>query len=76
MKCFNQLNQRGPAIRDDLIYVRPPIAETFFLQANSDLDEVTINVAGTYKIEFTTLMQSTDQKLFRTEIFKVQYFCF
>ena len=46
----------------------------FFLQANSDLDEVTINVAGTYKIEFTTLMQSTDQKLFRTEIFKVQYF--
>ena len=38
---------------------------------NSDKDEVTINKAGTYKIEFTTLMQSTDQKLFRTEIFKV-----
>ena len=38
---------------------------------NSDKDEVTINTAGTYKIEFTTLMQSTDQKLFRTEIFKV-----
>ena len=42
-----------------------------YIQVNSDMDEVDINTDGTYKIEFTTLMQSTDQKLFRTEIFKV-----
>merc|ERR1719458_373857 len=43
----------------------------YHMEVNSDLDEVVINTAGTYKIEFTTLMQSTDQKLFRTEIFKI-----
>jgi len=51
---------------------QPSSSGTYYhMEANSDLDEVTINVAGTYKIEFTTLMQSTDQKLFRTEIFKI-----
>merc|ERR1719288_604195 len=43
----------------------------YHMEVNSDMDEVDINTDGTYKIEFTTLMQSTDQKLFRTEIYKI-----
>jgi len=51
---------------------QPDSTQTYYhMEVNSDKDEVTINKAGTYKIEFTTLMQSTDQKLFRTEIFKI-----
>ena len=49
----------------------PHLSSCYSIEVNTDKDEVTINTAGTYKIEFTTLMQSTDKKLFRTEIFKV-----
>lgn len=45
--------------------------QQLFFQPNEDLDEITINTDGTYKIEFMSLMSSTNKKLFRTEIFKV-----
>ena len=65
-------NYWGGKTVDDIGYLfQMMLFNLLIIQVNSDMDEVTINSAGTYKIEFTVLMQSTDQKLFRTEIFKV-----
>ena len=46
-----------------------------FFQPNSAKDEIMVKTEGTYKIEFTALMKSTDAKLMRAEVFKVPQIC-
>jgi hypothetical protein len=40
------------------------------------MNEVTIMTAGNYKIDLTALISLTDNKLIRTEIYKVVNFTF
>merc|ERR1712203_390955 len=49
---------------------QPNSADTYHMEPNTALDEVTVNRDGLYKIEFSALMKATDKKLMRTEVFK------